>query len=95
MKLQVRKFNDRVLSSLVATLLFLLVSAITTSIFIGFAFATLTGVATKQFLKQREATKKSLLTNIWPEVIDHLVAGLYSGLSITEALSELANRGPS
>lgn len=89
-----RKLSDKVLSSLIAALLFLLVSAMTSSIFIGAAIATLSGVATKQFLKQRETSKKNQLTNVWPEVIDHLVAGLYSGLSISEALSELANRGP-
>jgi tight adherence protein B len=94
MRLAGRKLSDRVLSCLTGALLFLLVSAITSSIFIGAAFATLSGVATKQFLKQRETSKKGQLTNIWPEVIDHLVAGLYSGLSISEALSELANRGP-
>ena len=94
MKLAGRKLSDKVLSSLIAALLFLLVSAMTSSIFIGAAFATLSGVATKQFLKQRETSKKNQLTNVWPEVIDHLVAGLYSGLSISEALSELANRGP-
>ena len=94
MKIVGRKLSDRIQSLLVAALLFLLVSAMTSSIYIGSAFSALSGVATKQFLKQREAAKKNQLTNIWPEVIDHLVAGLYSGLSISEALSELALRGP-
>ena len=94
MKLVGRKLSNRIQSLLVAALLFLLVSATTSSIYIGSAFSALSGVATKQFLKQRESAKKNQLTNIWPEVIDHLVAGLYSGLSISEALSELALRGP-
>jgi tight adherence protein B len=94
MKIAGRKLSDRIQSLLVAALLFLLVSAMTSSIYIGSAFSALSGVATKQFLKQREAAKKNQLTNIWPEVIDHLLAGLYSGLSISEALSELALRGP-
>ena len=94
MKIAGKVISDRIFSALVASLLFLVVSAMTTSIFIGAAFATLSGVATKQFLKQREVSKQHQLTNIWPEVIDHLVSGLYSGLSITEALSELSNRGP-
>ena len=94
MKIVGRKLSDRIQSLLVAALLFLLVSAMTSSIYIGSAFSALSGVATKQFLKQRESAKKNQLTNIWPEVIDHLVAGLYSGLSISEALSELALRGP-
>ena len=94
MKIAGKVISDRIFAALFASLLFLVVSAMTTSIFIGAAFATLSGVATKQFLKQREVSKQVQLTNIWPEVIDHLVSGLYSGLSITEALSELSNRGP-
>lgn len=88
------KLSESNLSLIVASLSFLIVCAITSSIFIGAAFATLSGVATKQFLKQRKENRQAQLNQIWPEVIDHLVAGLYSGLSISEALSELAIRGP-
>ena len=88
------ELSSGVISTLVGALSFLIVSAMTTSIFIGLAFAVLSGVACKQFLKQRKEQRQVQLTQIWPEVIDHLVAGLYSGLSITEALSELATRGP-
>lgn len=93
-QLKVTKPNDRVMAYLVAALSFLVVSSITSSIYIGIAFSILSGVACKQFLKQRANQRSAHLTQIWPEVIDHLVAGLYSGLSISEALSELANRGP-
>jgi tight adherence protein B len=34
------------------------------------------------------------LTQVWPDVIDHLVAGLYSGQSITESIADLEYRGP-
>ncbi|MFM1757517.1 MAG: hypothetical protein RL193_94 [Actinomycetota bacterium] len=88
------ELSSGVISTLVGALSFLIVSAITTSIFIGLAFAVLSGVACKQFLKQRKEQRQVQLTQIWPEVIDHLVAGLYSGLSISESLSELATRGP-
>lgn len=93
-QLKVTKPNDRVMAFLVAALSFLVVSSITSSIYIGIAFSILSGVACKQFLKQRANQRSTQLTQIWPEVIDHLVAGLYSGLSISEALSELAYRGP-
>ena len=89
-----KKLNDGLIATLVASISFLAISAMTTSIFIGLAFATLSGVATKIFLKQRIEQRQAQLTQIWPEVIDHLVAGLYSGMSISEALSELAFRGP-
>lgn len=88
------KISDLTLSLLIAAISFLVVSAMTTSLFIGLAFATLSGVAARQFLNQRKENRQAELTQIWPEVIDHLVAGLHSGLSISEALSELANRGP-
>ncbi len=88
------KLSRQTIALLIAALSFLTASAITSSIFIGSALATLSGFATKQFLNQREVNRHAQLTQIWPEVIDHLVAGLYSGLSISEALSELSNRGP-
>lgn len=88
------RLSDKKLSILISALSLLIVSAITTSLFIGLAFAVLSGVGANQFLKQRKENKYEQLTLIWPEVIDHLVSGLYSGLSITEALSELENRGP-
>jgi tight adherence protein B len=93
-RLQVKKLNDRVMAYLVAAFSFLIVSSMTSSIYIGLAFSILCGVACKQFLKQLANQRSEHLTQIWPEVIDHLVAGLYSGLSISEALSELAIRGP-
>lgn len=88
------KKNDLVTASLIAAITFLLASALTSSLAIGAAFCTLTGAASKQFLKQRKENRHSQLSQIWPEVIDHLVAGLYSGQSITESLADLEYRGP-
>jgi len=34
------------------------------------------------------------LRNVWPEILDHLISGLRSGLSLSETLSELGKRGP-
>lgn len=100
-KALVTNFNNSVLSLgigtkslLLASISLILVTAVTSSIYIGAAFATLLGFATKQFLNQRKTNRRAQLAQVWPEIIDHLVAGLYSGLSITEALSELENRGP-
>lgn len=81
-------------SALFASLALLLASTITGSIFIGLAFAILVGASAVQYLKQKNLKKRELLGQVWPEVIDHLVSGLYSGLSISEALSDLSNRGP-
>ena len=89
-----KALGTRTKSFLVAGLALIIASAVTGSIYIGGAFATLAGFSTFQILKQRQEKRAEQLSMIWPEVIDHLVAGLYSGLSISEALSDLANRGP-
>lgn len=80
--------------TLVAALALLLASVMTQSIFIGVAFATLSGFATNQYLENRKLHRVEQLSLIWPDVIDHLISGLYSGLSISEAISDLAHRGP-
>lgn len=89
-----KAMDSRVKSTLFAALAFLISVALTASIFIGIAFATLFGAATLQYIKQGEQKRSEQLTAVWPEVIDHLISGLYAGLSISEALSDLAIRGP-
>ena len=88
------KKNDLVTASLVAGITFLLASALTSSLTIGAALCTLTGAASNQFLKQRKENRQNQLSQIWPDVIDNLVAGLYSGQSITESIADLEHRGP-
>ena len=34
------------------------------------------------------------MSSAWPEVIDHLISGISSGLSLAESLTGLATRGP-
>ena len=81
-------------SLLIATLTLTVVSALTGSMYIGLALSTLSGFAIYQYFKNRNVHRAGQLALIWPEVIDHLVSGLYSGLTISEALSDLAHRGP-
>ena len=45
---------------------------------------------------KRGASKKSeQILSVLPEIIDHLISGIQSGLSLSETLSNLATRGPS
>ena len=91
---KVKELSNATKACLTASLTFLISSSLTSSVFIGTALAILSAVATIQYLKQKANQKYAQLSQAWPEVIDHLVSGLYSGLSITEALSGLAFRGP-
>ena len=79
---------------LISAIATLVATAITSSITIGLTFTILTTLGTKQLIKNRRVSRYTELGQIWPEVIDHLVSALYSGLSITEALAALAVRGP-
>ena len=46
------------------------------------------------FAKRRDAKRQALLAGLWPELLDHMISGLRSGLSIAETLAGLALRGP-
>ena len=56
----------------------------------GALFAAVNILVSKKSSKKREAA----ISAAWPEVIDHLVTGIQSGLSISESLIGLATRGP-
>lgn len=86
------KNNLRVLLS--ACLTIALVLLITASYSISLAFGTLVAGAVYVTLKTKTAHSQSHLSAAWPEVIDHLMSGIQSGLSLSEALVGLATRGP-
>ena len=59
---------------------------------VPFAFL---GAAVPLMISKRKIEKrKNALANIWPELLDHMISGLRSGLSIAETLTSLAHRGP-
>lgn len=45
-------------------------------------------------LKKRAAAEKESLQALWPEILDHLISGIHSGLSLAETLVGLSTRGP-
>ena len=51
----------------------------------GIAFVTVHG---------KKNINEAALISAWPEVIDHLMSGIQSGLSLTESLAGLSTRGP-
>ena len=86
------KNNLRVFLS--ASLTIALVLLITTSYSISLAFGALVAAAAYVTLKTKTAHSQSHLIAAWPEVIDHLMSGIQSGLSLSESLVGLATRGP-
>lgn len=73
---------------------FLAIYLITASTLFASAFSLLVLAFTYVIIKNRSGKLESEIASSWPEVIDHLISGIQSGMSLTEALTELSVRGP-
>jgi len=80
----------------------------TIAFFVGFFVATIVtgavsigipvgivsvGIPVAILARKKEAQKLALRT-LWPEILDHLISGLHSGLSLAETIANLSKRGP-
>ncbi len=61
---------------------------------LALVFAFVGGLLPSLLQKRRKDRNQALLGKLWPELLDHMISGLRSGLSIAETLSGLATRGP-
>jgi tight adherence protein B len=61
---------------------------------IGIAFAAFAGYAPVALVKARRRRRSVELRELWPEVVDNLGSAVRAGLSLPEAVSQLAVRGP-
>jgi len=66
----------------------------TRSVVIALAFGTLTAGIAFVTVRAKNNLNEAALIAAWPEVIDHLMSGIQSGLSLTESLAGLSTRGP-
>jgi tight adherence protein B len=67
---------------------------ITNSLIITAPFTIFSVVITVTMLANIARRKAAMISQVWPEVTDHLISGIHSGLSLTEALIGLGTRGP-
>ena len=54
----------------------------------------LAGRAPLSMVSSRSTRRRARLRNVWPDAVDNLVSGIRAGLSLPEALQQLAQRGP-
>lgn len=64
------------------------------SLIITLPFSFFALLITWTYLRNRSTRAADELLEVWPEVTDHLISGLHSGMSLSEALVGLATRGP-
>jgi len=73
---------------------FTVAALMTNSIIIGIPFGVITILIPKIVLKRREERARLILQELWPEILDHIISGLQSGLSLADTLVALSIRGP-
>jgi tight adherence protein B len=73
---------------------FLVVFLVTASPLLASAFSLLGLAFTFVVIDGRKGKIELEVAGSWPEVIDHLVSAIQSGMSLTEALTQLSTRGP-
>jgi len=66
----------------------------TRSVVIALAFGTLAAGIAFVTVRAKNNLNEAALIAAWPEVIDHLMSGIQSGLSLTESLAGHSTRGP-
>ena len=64
------------------------------SVSIALAFGILAAGIAILTIRTKHNINEAAMIAAWPEVIDHLMSGIQSGLSLTESLAGLSTRGP-
>jgi tight adherence protein B len=89
-----KSFNPYLKASILGFITFVSVYFLTSSAVITMTFSLLIVSITVISAHRKNNKKFEAMSAAWPEVIDHLVSGIQSGLSITESLIGLSTRGP-
>lgn len=78
----------------VATVTGLALVVMTHAAWLAVAFAAFAGYLPVAVLKARHSRRVRERREIWPDAIDHLVSAVRAGMSLPDAVSVLADRGP-
>ncbi len=73
---------------------FILAAGISHAPVIGIAFAGFAGYAPFALVRMRKRQRTTELRELWPDVVDNLASAVRAGLSLPEAVSQIAVRGP-
>ncbi|WP_146339330.1 type II secretion system F family protein [Nesterenkonia sp. NBAIMH1] len=77
-----------------ALAVFLLVAGITAALPLAGCFALFAAAVPWAALRWQAARRRAQLLDLWPDAVDHIRAGVRSGLSLPESLMRLASEGP-
>ena len=78
-----------------AFLLIFLVFAATTKVMpVALCFALMAGYAPIVLVRMRARRRRSVMRDLWPDIVDNIGSAVRAGLALPEALSQLTIRGP-
>ena len=75
-------------------LTFLTFAATTKVLPVAFCFALMAGYAPIVLVRMRARKRRSVMRDLWPDVVDNIGSAVRAGLALPEALSQLRIRGP-
>jgi len=78
----------------IATLTGMSLLALSHAVWLALAFAVFTGYLPVALLKGRHKRRVRDRREVWPDAIDNLVSAVRAGMSLPDAVSALAERGP-
>ncbi len=71
-----------------------LVWILTTAVTIALAFGTIVGALPLMVVTARAERRRTEMRALWPDAVEDLLSSIRAGMSLTEALGSLAERGP-
>ncbi|HTW19187.1 MAG TPA: type II secretion system F family protein [Mycobacteriales bacterium] len=77
-----------------AVLTFIVVAGVSRAATIGVAFAGFAAYSPIALVRHRRRQRAGELRELWPGVVDNLASAVRAGLSLPEAVAQLAGRGP-
>ncbi|MEP7035020.1 MAG: type II secretion system F family protein [Actinomycetota bacterium] len=80
--------------TLAFVLVFLVFAATTRVLPIALCFALMAGYAPIVLVRMRARRHRSVMRDLWPDIVDNIGSAVRAGLALPEALSQLTVRGP-
>lgn len=82
------------ISTILGILVFTIVSLVTRALPVGLCFGFFASLLPTLILRWQANKRQVLLRDVWPDAIDHLRSAIRAGLSLPEAIIQLAATGP-
>lgn len=76
------------------TVAFVLMFVVSAALPIGLVFGVMAGAVPVALLKSRARKRLAEFRELWPDVVDNIASAVRAGLSLSEALAQVGERGP-